>query len=106
MGKPGRSGGRREGAGRPPGPAKLPQKLRVKRTNDPLKFLLGVMSAQEVDIRLRVRAAVSAAQYCHAKRGEGGKKEEQERAAKTAAAGKFAPAPRPKLIVDNTTKGK
>jgi len=67
----------------------------------PLDFLIGVMNDPMQEPRLRVRAAVAAAQYQHTKRGDGGKKDEKERAAKVAGAGKFSPAAPPKLVVNN-----
>jgi len=71
------------------------------KQSKPLEFLLAVMDDPEVDKKLRVRAAVAAAQYLHTKRGDGGKKDEKERAAKTAGEGKFKPAAAPKLVVNN-----
>jgi phage terminase small subunit len=91
----GRSGGARPGAGRPKKPV---EKLAIE-TDDPLKFLIGVMQDGDQDPKLRVRAAIAAAQYTHAKKGEGGKKDERADAAKKAGAGKFAPTAPPKLTV-------
>ena len=92
------SGGARPGAGRKPKPAPL---LQLPPGQDPLAFLLGVMNDNTVDARLRVRAAVAAAQYVHPKRAEGGKKEAAARAAKESSAGRFAPKEPPKLVVNN-----
>ena len=92
------SGGARPGSGPKPKPK---QKLAIPRKTDPLKFLLSVMNDADVDAQLRVRAAVAAAQYVHAKRGEGGKKEAAEQAAQNAASGRFTPAAPPKLVVNN-----
>lgn len=100
----GRSGGARKGAGRKPKPKAPPPVLDVPAGQDPLTFLLSVMNNGEVDPRLRVRAAVAAAQYVHTKQGEGGKKDAAERAAGTAAAGKFAPSAPPRLVVNNTKR--
>jgi hypothetical protein len=47
---------------------------------------------------IQVRAAIAAAQYLHLKKGDGGKKEGDAEKAKKAGAGKFAPAPPPKLV--------
>lgn len=88
-------GGARLGAGRKKKPV---DPLSVK-ARDPLKFLLGVMQDEAADPRLRVRAAIAAAQYVHVKRADGGKKEEREAGAKEAGKGKFAPAGAPKLSV-------
>jgi phage terminase small subunit len=100
----GRSGGARSGAGRKSKPKAPPPVLDVPAGNDPLTFLLGVMNDAGADARLRVRAAVAAAQYVHAKQGEGGKKDAAERAAGSAAAGKFAPAAPPRLVVNNSKR--
>ena|SRR5688500_8148789 len=98
-GAKGKSGGVREGAGRPP---KEKKPLKVGKKNKPLLFLLDVMNDLEADPQLRVRAAVAAAQYVHTKREHGGKKEELERAAKKAGERKFRPAAAPKLVVVNS----
>jgi phage terminase small subunit len=90
----GKSGGARPGAGRP---KKEVKGLVVGHTDDPLKFLLGVMNDAGQDPRTRVRAAIAAAQYTHTKKGDGGKKEERAEAAKKAGGGKFAPAAPPPL---------
>lgn len=100
----GKSGGARKGAGRKPKPKAPPPVLQIPDDHDPLSFLLGVMGNDAVDARLRVRAAVAAVQYTHSKRGENGKKESAERAAGTAASGKFAPASPPRLVVNNTKR--
>ena len=47
---------------------------------------------------LQVRAAIAAVQYTHAKKGEGGKKDEQANKAKKAA-GKFTPTAAPLKLV-------
>lgn len=93
------SGGVRPGAGRKPNP---PAQLDVPAGQDPLDFLLSVMDDRTVDAKLRVRAAVAAAQYVHPKKGEGGKKDERQAAAEKAGRGKFAPPTPPKLVVNNT----
>jgi phage terminase small subunit len=89
-------GGFRPGAGRKPKPK---PKLNISAKKDPLAFLLEVMNDQEADARLRVRAAVTAAQYRHAKKGDSGKKDERKEAAEKAGRGKFAPAAPPRLRV-------
>jgi phage terminase small subunit len=61
----------------------------VPANDDALAFLLSVQNSLNVDIKLRVRAAIAAAQYQHTKRGDGGKKEELADKAKKAAGGKF-----------------
>jgi phage terminase small subunit len=99
------SGGARPGAGRPRKAVPPPTEASVPPpagTTDPLAYLLQVMNDPAQDPRLRVRAAVAAAQYTHTKRGDGGKKEEQGEKAEKANTGKFAAAASPRLVVDNT----
>lgn len=87
----GTHGGARPGAGRKPKPTALSD------GRDPLEFLLDVMQGK-IDARPeQLKAAVAAAQYVHAKRGEGGKRDEAQKDAERAAAGKFAAAAPPKL---------
>jgi len=91
----GRSGGARPGAGRP---KKEPDILAVASTfDDPAKFLRAVMNDIASDAKLRVDAAKALLPYVHARKGEGGKKEEAADRAK-AAAGRFATAAPPKLV--------
>ncbi len=52
----------------------------------------------------QIRAAIAAVQYTHVKRADGGKKEEGQEAAKKAAAGKFAAASAPRLVVNGGRK--
>ncbi len=94
-GMPGRSGGYRPGAGRKPKPV---APLEAEVTDDPLHFLLAVMNDSAADPKLRVRAAVAAAQYVHTRTKDGGKKEAKQDAAQDAAAGKFQPAAPPRLV--------
>lgn len=102
-GKPGMKGG----GGARPGAGRKPQKKEESLTiasdgkQTPLEFLLSVMNDNAVDDRMRLDAAKSAAQYCHIKSGEGGKKEEKQQAAKKAGAGKFGAAAPPRLVVNN-----
>lgn len=88
------SGGARPGAGRKP-----------RKTDDdgetPLALLMAFARNKDLAVSDRIRAAGLAAQYVHAKRGEGGKKETAKTASESAAAGKFAPALAPKLVVNN-----
>ena len=60
----------------------------------PLEFLLAVMHSPGADMRLRLRAAVAAAQYVHLEKGDGGKKDEAAEAAK----GRFAASVPPRLV--------
>lgn len=86
------SGGKREGAGRKPDLApQLPQ------TDDALEFLKAAMNDAAMPVAQRVRAAIAAAAYQHAKKGESGKRAGAEGAAKVAAAGRFRPAAAPPL---------
>lgn len=69
--------------------------------SDPLEFLLGVMNDVDQDPRLRVRAAVAAAQYIHTKTHDGGKKAAVDEKAKTVAGGKFRAAAAPLKLVNS-----
>ena len=108
-GQPGKSGGARQGAGRKPAKVKLlpeivealEQKVSDLSQQTPLDFLLSVMRNPNVEEKLRIDAAKTAAQYCHLKKGDGGIKEEKAEKAKKAGAGKFGAAAPPKLIVNN-----
>lgn len=73
---------------------------------DPLDFLLAVQDDVGADPRLRVHAAVVAAQYKHAKKGEDGKKGERQAAAVRAGKGRFAPSAPPRLMLVDTSAGK
>ena len=63
----------------------------------PLDYLLQVMRSEDEDKARRMQAASLAAPYVHAKKGEGGKKEQRDEAAKKVAS-RFAPAAPPKLV--------
>lgn len=120
----GRSGGARPGAGRKPQPKKTnigvvvaKEKKRAAQvapveapalstkddvtignvgTTDPLEFLESVMRNPLAEDSLRVRAAVTVAQYRHAKKADAGKKGAKADAANKASTGRFAPAAPPK----------
>lgn len=96
-GKPGMKGGggARVGAGRKPQPKEDQLSIATSGKQTPLEFLLAVMNDNEIDDRLRIDAAKTAAQYCHLKKGDGGIKDEKQEAAKKAGAGKFGAAPPP-----------
>ena len=70
----------------------------------PLDFILAVMRNPEESKSLRLQAATLAAPYCHAKKGEGGKKDEKADRAKKAAGGRFASATPPKLVASGGKK--
>lgn len=53
---------------------------------------------------LQVRAAIAAVQYTHAKKGEGGKKDEKAEAAKAAGQGRFGAPPAPPRLVTGGKK--
>jgi hypothetical protein len=63
----------------------------------PLDYLLEVMRDPLEEKPRRLQAASLAAPYCHTKKGEGGKKDEKDAAAKRVA-GRFAQAAPPKLV--------
>ena len=65
------------------------------RFSDPKEFLLATMNDFGTDSKLRVDAAKALMPFIHPRKGEGGKKEEKENAAKTAAKGRFGAAPPP-----------
>jgi hypothetical protein len=99
-GKPGRSGGpRANSGGARPGAGRKPKEPEPTAERDPLQFLLDVMQGKVEASATQLRAAVAAVQYTHAKRGEGGKREEQADRAKKAATGKFAAAAPPLKLV-------
>lgn len=109
----GRSGGARPNSGpKPKEPKKLviavpeavspaptveiPQRVTLAHT-DPKLFLLALMNNLEADVKLRVDAAKALMPFMHTKLGEGGKKEQQQDAAKKVA-GKFSVAAPPRLV--------
>ena len=65
------------------------------RFTDPKEFLLATMNDFETDSKLRVDAAKALMPFIHPRKGEGGKKEEKENAAKSASKGKFGASPPP-----------
>ena len=114
------TGGARPGAGRPrkgeskgkasllkptvthslPVPIPSPvEAVPVVTARSPLQYMLDVMNDAGADEKLRAQMAVAAAPYMHAKRAEGGKKDEQADKAKAAAGGRFKPAAPPLKLV-------
>lgn len=74
----------------------------TKTFEDPLDFLKSVMNDVSEDIDIRKDAAKAMLPYIHQKKGEGGKKDARNAAAKAAAgAGKFGAMAPPKLVVNN-----
>lgn len=105
-------GGSRPGAGRKkalvkgePRPANVQMTVEapvgdaVVSAKSPLQYMLDVMNDPGADERLRSQMAVAAAPYLHAKKGEGGKKDEVAGKAKQAAVGRFKPAAPPLKLV-------
>ncbi len=91
----GRSGGARPNSGPKP---KEPTILQLASTyDDPEKFLRAVMNDAMSDAKLRVDAAKALMPFAHAKKGEGGKKEQRQAQAEKAA-GRFTAAEAPKLV--------
>lgn len=88
---------------RPAAPPKGDEPARgaEKRYSDPADFLMDQMNDDRLDPRDRRDAAKALMPFKHQKLGEGGKKDQKQDAAKTAARGKFAPAAAPKLVVNN-----
>ena len=70
---------------------------------DPRAFLLAAMNDAELEPKLRIDAAKALMPFEFAKKGEGGKKEQQADAAKKVAS-RFAPAAPPKLAAANGKK--
>lgn len=64
----------------------------------PLDYLLEVMRDPFEERGRRIQAATLAAPYCHPKKGEAGKKDAKQAAAKQVAS-RFTPAAPPKLVV-------
>lgn len=84
----------------PPGSFDLSQALAHR---DPRAFLLAAMNDALLEPKLRIDAAKALMPFEFAKKGEGGKKEQQADAAKKVAS-RFAPAAPPKLAAANGKK--
>jgi len=70
-----------------------------RKDETPLEFMLRMMNDPTQTAALRGRMAIAAAQFVHVRRGQGGKREgEQAAAKKIAASGKFAPSPAPNVV--------
>lgn len=94
----GRSGGARPGAGRKPKTDEEKKTIATDGKQSPLEFLLSVMNDNDVEDKLRLEAAKTAAQYVHAKKGEGGKKDDAADRLKAASGGKFGVRSGPRLV--------
>lgn len=90
------TGGARPGAGRK---KKEPVRIESIETTDPKRFLLEVMSNQILDVRLRIDAAKALLPYLYQRKGETGKKEEQQEKAGKVSSGRFAASPPPALKI-------
>jgi phage terminase small subunit len=74
----------------------------AKENLDPLAYMLKVMNDTKIDPTRRDRMAISAAPFCHARKGEGqGKKSEKDDKAKAAGVGKFSAGTPPLKLVKN-----
>lgn len=69
--------------------------------DDPAQFLRAVMNCTKLDHDARKDAAKALMPYVHVKKGEGGKKDAKDEAAKSAAKGRFGAAAAPKLVASN-----
>lgn len=113
-GKPGKSGGARQGAGRKPkaavehglepqahgGALKRSKEVPVEIPECDMLTLLKDIALGRVDASAgQIRAAIAAVQYTHTKRADGGKKDEAAEKAKAAAGGKFGAPPAPPRLV-------
>lgn len=81
----------------PPEAAAVPPDV-VPPADSPLGLLESIMNDVRVPLRERMRAAIAAAQYRHAKRGESGKKEDAAHRAKKAGEGRFTSSEPPRLV--------
>ena len=61
--------------------------------------MLALMNDLEADVKLRADAAKALMPFMHTKLGEGGKKDQQQDAAKRVAGGKFAAAAPPLKLI-------
>lgn len=89
-----------------PAPAAPPASFDLNQAlahRDPRAFLLAAMNDALLEPKLRIDAAKALMPFEFAKKGEGGKKEQQADAAKKVAS-RFAPAAPPKLAAANGKK--
>ena len=83
----------------PPEPKPTFDLSKALQHSDPRSFLIAAMNDVELEPKLRIDAAKALMPFEHRKLGEGGKKEEQQEAAKKAGAGRFATAAPPLKLV-------
>jgi hypothetical protein len=93
----GRSGGKREGAGRKP---RAPVCVVLSTDPDPVIFLTSMMQCNAIDLALRIVAAKALLLFKHTGSAAGGKKASQADATKVLGKGRFAPSAPPRLVVD------
>ena len=102
-GKPGMKGGggARPGAGRKKKPPVLlaAEPVAVAGEPDSIRVLRAITNDVSLDLKLRLDAAKALAPYEAARKGEGGKKEERQGAAKRASIGRYAPAAPPGVVI-------
>ena len=80
----------------PPTPSLPPEAPSPGYESDPMVFLERQMNDDGLDMRFRIDVAKALMPFKHTKLGEGGRKDQKQAAAKTAA-NKFAPSAPPKL---------
>lgn len=101
-GKPGRSGGARPGAGRKPKAVTVVTPTAAEIDGEPFDprptLELIAMGHMEVSAQ-QYKALVALLPLLHARKGDGGKKDERAAAAKKASAGRFNAAPAPLKLV-------
>lgn len=85
----------------PKNPADLPEPILAEHFADPADFLRAVMNCTKLDHDARKDAAKALMPYVHVKKGEGGKKDAKDDAAKKAGTGRFGAAAPPKLVAAN-----
>ena len=74
--------------------------VNIPPTDDPLEVLKAVMNNPRLDVKIRMRAAVTMAQYTNIKKADGGKKDARNDAAcELVLTSKFAPQPPPRLAI-------
>lgn len=97
----GKSGGARAGAGRKPKPpANIPPEVALAAPGEPLdpRPTLELVALGHIEVSpAQLKALTALLPYVHSKKGEGGKKDQRNDAAKKVA-GRFTPAAPPRLV--------